>query len=163
MQTEVKSYWKNYINGKWIDASDGGRLTVMNPATNRPLAEVARATMRDVDAAVAAARACHDSRIFSGMRPRVRGQLLVEMGRKLRERKEEIARLLSMDAGKRISEARAEVEGSARYLEFYGGLAPAIQGKYIPTMSLLRLSVSLPTSFHGITRTTWSRVRSRRH
>lgn len=130
--TNVKSYWKNYINGKWVDASDGGRLTIFNPATAEPLAEVAKATEADVDAAVAAARACHNSRALGGMRPRIRGQMLVDLGRKLRERKEEVARLLSIDCGKRISEARSEVEGSARYFEFYGGLAPAIEGKYIP-------------------------------
>lgn len=130
--TNVKSYWKNYINGKWVDASDGGRLTIFNPATAEPLAEVAKATTADIDAAVAAARACHNSRALCGMRPRIRGQMLVELGRKLRERKEEVAQLLSVDCGKRISEARAEVEGSARYFEFYGGLAPAIEGKYIP-------------------------------
>lgn len=130
--TEVKLYWQNYINGKWVDASDGGRLTIMNPATAEPLAEVAKATAADIDAAVAAARACHNSRALSGMRPRIRGQLLVELGRKLRDRKEKVARLLSIDCGKRISEARAEVEGSARYFEFYGGLAPAIEGKYVP-------------------------------
>lgn len=130
--TDVKPYWKNYINGKWVDASDGGRLTIMNPATATPLAEVAKATAADIDAAVAAARSCHASRALSGMRPRIRGQLLVEMGRKLRERKEEVARLLSLDCGKRISEASSEVEGTARYFEFYGGLAPAIEGKYIP-------------------------------
>lgn len=132
MQPNVKAYWQNYINGKWVDASDGGRLTVMNPATAQPLAEVAKATAKDVDAAVAAARACHESRALSGMRPRIRGQMVVDMGRKLRERKEEIAQLLSIDAGKRISEARAEIEGSARYFEFYGGLAPSVEGKYVP-------------------------------
>lgn len=132
MQPNVKPYWQNYIGGKWVDASDGGRLTVINPATAQPLAEVAKATAADVDAAVAAARACHNSRALSGMRPRIRGQLLVEMGRKLRERKEEIASLLSVDAGKRISEARSEIEGSARYFEFYGGLAPSVEGKYVP-------------------------------
>jgi len=132
MQPNVKPYWRNYINGKWVDASDGGRLTIINPATTEPLAEVAKATAQDVNAAVAAARECHTTRALSGMRPRIRGQMLVEMGRRLRERKEEIAQLLSIDAGKRISEARAEIEGSARYLEFYGGLAPSVEGKYIP-------------------------------
>lgn len=128
----VKSYWKNFVGGHWIDGSDGGRVVVFDPATATPIAEAAKATAADVDAAVVAARACVTSRSLSGLRPRVRGQLLVEMGRKLRARKEEVARLLTLDCGKRISEARAEVEGAARYLEFYGGLAPAIEGKYIP-------------------------------
>ena len=132
INVNVKPYWQNFIGGKWDDASDRGRLTILNPATAKRLAEVAKATAKDVDRAVAAARGCVSSRNLSSMRPRVRGQFLVEMGRKLRARKEEISQLLTLDCGKRISEARAEVEGSARYLEFYGGLAPAIEGKYIP-------------------------------
>ncbi|MCB2095591.1 MAG: aldehyde dehydrogenase family protein [Rhodobacteraceae bacterium] len=132
MSTPMKDYWRNYIGGKWVDGSDGGRITLLNPATGRPLAEVARATAADVDRAVAAARRCVDSRALVDMRPMARGRMVAEIGRKLRERSEEIATLISLDAGKRISEARGEVEGSAKYFEYYGGLAAQIEGKYIP-------------------------------
>jgi len=58
--------------------------------------------------------------------------MLIEMGRRLRERKADIAHLVTLDCGKRISEAMSEVEGSARYLEFYGGMADKIEGRYVP-------------------------------
>ena len=132
MSAAMKDYWRNYIGGKWVDGSDGGRITLLNPATGRPLSEVARATAADVDTAVAAARRCVASRALVDMRPMARGRMVAEIGRKLRERSEEIATLISLDAGKRISEARGEVEGSARYFEYYGGLAAQIEGKYIP-------------------------------
>lgn len=128
----MKDYWRNYINGKWVDGSEGGRITLLNPATGRPLAEVARATTADVDSAVAAARRCVASRALIDLRPMARGRMVAEIARKLRERSEEIATLISLDAGKRISEARGEVEGSAKYFEYYGGLAAQIEGKYIP-------------------------------
>ena len=128
----MKEYWQNYIGGKWVDGSDGGRVTLMNPANNSVLAEVAKATAADVDAAVAAARACVKSRALVDMRPLDRGRKVAEMGRLLRARSDEIARLISLDAGKRISEARGEVEGSAKYFEYYGGLAASIEGRYIP-------------------------------
>jgi acyl-CoA reductase-like NAD-dependent aldehyde dehydrogenase len=132
MSNEIKTYWQNHIGGNWVDAVNGERLKVENPATEETLAEVARATSADVDKAVVAARACADSRALVGMRPMDRGRMVIEMGRKLRERKEEIAHLITMDCGKRISEAMSEVEGSARYFEYYGGMADKIEGRYIP-------------------------------
>ncbi|MCW3783443.1 aldehyde dehydrogenase family protein [Defluviimonas salinarum] len=132
MSAAMKDYWRNYIGGKWVDGSDGGRILLLNPATGRPLSEVARATAADVDSAVAAARRCVASRALVDMRPMARGRMVAEIGRKLRERSEEIATLISLDAGKRISEARGEVEGSAKYFEYYGGLAAQIEGRYIP-------------------------------
>lgn len=132
MTVDIKPYWRNYIGGKWVDAADGRRLETVNPATGERLAEVALASAADVDAAVKAARACVASRALVSMRPMERGRMVVEMGRRLRQRKEEIAHLITLDAGKRISEALSEVEGSARYLEYYGGMAEKIEGKYIP-------------------------------
>jgi len=128
----MKDYWQNYIGGKLVDASDGGRVTLMNPADNTVLAEAAKATATDVDAAVAASRACVSKRALVDIRPLDRGRKVADMGRLLRARKEEMARLISLDAGKRISEARGEIEGSAKYFEYYGGLAASIEGRYIP-------------------------------
>ena len=132
MSAVMKDYWKNHIGGKWVDGAEGGRITLLNPATGQPLTEAARATAADVDSAVAAARRCVSSRALVDMRPMARGRMVAEIGCKLRERTEEIATLISLDAGKRISEARGEVEGSAAYFEYYGGLAAQIEGKYIP-------------------------------
>ncbi len=132
MNQIVKDYWQNYIGGAWSDGSKGERISLMDPATGEPFAEAAKATAEDVDRAVAAARACVDSRALVGMRPMDRGRMVIDMGRKLRERKEEIANLVTKDCGKRISEAMSEVEGSARYFEFYGGMADKIEGRYVP-------------------------------
>ncbi len=48
---------KLYINGRWCDAQDGDTLVTFDPATGKPLAEVAAANGADIDAAVAAAKA----------------------------------------------------------------------------------------------------------
>ena len=61
-----------FIGGQWRDASDGGRMDVMAPATGKKLTEVAKATTADVDAAVAAARAAFDSGVWSGLSSRER-------------------------------------------------------------------------------------------
>ncbi len=54
----LKSYWQNYIGGKWVDAVGGRRIVVEDPAQAEPIAEIARAEAVDVDLAVNAARAC---------------------------------------------------------------------------------------------------------
>ncbi len=132
MTTTDLPYTRNFIANAWVDAADGRRMTTEDPATTLPIAEVARSSAADVDHAVAAARAATAARSWSGMRPLARGRVLTEMSRILRSRKEEFARRLTLDCGKRLSEGRAEIEGSARYLEYYGGLAAALEGKYIP-------------------------------
>ena len=132
MSDGLKPYWQNYIGGRWVDGSDSARIAVENPASGETLAEIARGTASDIDAAVAAARACVESRALIEPRPCVRGQWLVEMARRLRARADEFARLITLEQGKNISQAHMEVEDSARYLEYYGGLADKIEGRYIP-------------------------------
>ncbi|MDN3722635.1 aldehyde dehydrogenase family protein [Roseibium salinum] len=58
MTREIRPYWQNFIDGNWVDGADGSRITVSDPATGEPIAEVARALPADVDKAVAAARRC---------------------------------------------------------------------------------------------------------
>ena len=67
MNAEIDGYWRNHIDGRQVDASDGGRITVHDPATGRALAEVAKATPADVDRAVAAARRVAASRAAVGI------------------------------------------------------------------------------------------------
>jgi len=132
MGQEIAAYWRNYIGGQWVDGAEGRRISVENPATGEQIAEIARGEPADIDAAVADARACVASRALVDMRPADRGRMVVDAARRLRDRAEAVARLITLESGKNISQARMEVEGSARYLEYYGGLADKLEGKYIP-------------------------------
>jgi acyl-CoA reductase-like NAD-dependent aldehyde dehydrogenase len=123
---------RHFVGGRWVDGVAGGRITVEDPATGDTLATVSRAEPADVDRAVAAARSCVRARALTDMRPADRGRKVVEVGRLLRARAEPLAHLLSRDSGKNLTQARMEVEGSARYFEYYGGLADKIEGRYIP-------------------------------
>ena len=62
-----KDYWQNYVDGNWVDGG-AGRLTVENPGTGDPLAEIALANIADIDQAVRAALACHGTGVLSSMR-----------------------------------------------------------------------------------------------
>jgi hypothetical protein len=67
--------------------------------------------------------ACHDSGALTAMRPVERGRMVQAMGDYLLEHKDEIARVLTLEQGKPLWEARIEVEGAALYFEYYGNQA----------------------------------------
>lgn len=132
MSQEIKKYWQNYIDGEWVDAADGERIIIENPATAEPLAEVARAGAADVDRAVAAARRCFNSRELYNMRPTNRGALMFEIARHMTEMADEIALAECLDNGKTLTGGKNEALAAARYFTYYGGLADKLEGRMIP-------------------------------
>ena len=131
MNEQIQPYWQNYVNGKWIDGG-AGRLMVENPGTGMPLAEIALADSADIDAAIAAASACHASGVLTAMRPVERGRMVAAMGRYLLQHIDEIANVLTLESGKPYWESVIEVEGAARYFEYYGNQADTVEGRSIP-------------------------------
>jgi acyl-CoA reductase-like NAD-dependent aldehyde dehydrogenase len=53
-----QDYWQNYVDSNWVDGG-AGRLSVENPRSGEPLAEIALADAADIDRAVKAALTCH--------------------------------------------------------------------------------------------------------
>lgn len=126
-----QDYWQSYVNGDWIDGG-GGRLQIENPGTGEKLAEVALADAGDINRAVAAAAACHESGALTSMRPVERGRLVRAMGEQLLADRDAIAEILTLESGKPFWEAVIEVEGAARYFEYYGNQAETVEGRSIP-------------------------------
>ena len=129
--TEIKDYWQNYIDGEWVDGG-AGRIDVFDPGTGCKIAEHALADASDVDRAVTAARRVHLSGVLSDLRPVERGRMVQSMGRYLLEHIDEIALVLTTEQGKPLWEARIEIEGAARYFEYYGNQAETVEGRSIP-------------------------------
>ena len=127
----MKTYWQNYIDGTWVDGG-AGRIDVFNPGTGEKLAEQALAGVAEVDRAVVAAQRVHLSGALSDLRPVERGRMVQAMGRYLIEHIDEIAHVLTLEQGKPLWEARIEVEGAARYFEYYGNQAETVEGRSIP-------------------------------
>ena len=126
-----QDYWQNYVDGNWVDGG-AGRLTVENPGTGEPLAEIALADAADIDRAVKAALACNESGVLSSMRPVERGRMVRGMGDYLLANREEIAEMLTLESGKPYWEALVETDGAARYFEYYGNQAETVEGRSIP-------------------------------
>ncbi len=128
---DVKPYWQNYVDGEWADGG-AGRIAVADPATGETLAEQALADAANVGRAVAAARRVHLSGALSSLRAVERGRMVQAMGRYLLEHIDEISRVLTLEQGKPLWEARVEIEGAARYFEYYGNQAETVEGRSIP-------------------------------
>ena len=128
---EPQSYYQNYVDGQFVDGG-ADRIVVDNPGTGAPLAEQASANATDIDAAVVAARRCHESGVLSGMRPVERGRMVRAIGDYLLANIDDIAQLLTLEAGKPLWESVVEIEGAARYFEYYGNQAETLEGRSIP-------------------------------
>ncbi|TDR53881.1 betaine aldehyde dehydrogenase [Halomonas ventosae] len=120
-----------YIDGRRTAATSGETFSVVNPYDGSPLAEVQQAAEADVDAAVAAAR--KGQRAWAAMTGMERSRILNRAVALLRERNDELAELETRNTGKPISETAAvDIVTGADVLEYYAGLAPAIEGSQIP-------------------------------
>ena len=120
----------NYISGR-EEQGQGEIFTTVNPANGRALAEIAAASRADVDRAVESALA--GQRIWRSYTPVERSRVLLKAVALLRERNQALAELETADTGKPISETAAvDIVTGADVLEYYAGLAPALQGEQIP-------------------------------
>ncbi|WP_158852095.1 aldehyde dehydrogenase family protein [Saccharothrix deserti] len=138
------------IDGKRVPAADGRTFTVVDPAHGTPIAEVSLAGAADVDQAVAAARAAFTAPEWARMRAADRGRLLHRIAEGIRREGEKLARLESLDVGKPLRQARADVEAAARYFEFYAGIADKLGGSTIPLgPGLLDYTVREPIGVSG--------------
>ena len=138
------------IDGEDTPAASGETFVSVNPATNEPIAEVALAGAADIDRAVAAARLAFDEGPWPRMRASERGQILLKIAMAIREQKDELAQLESLDVGKPLREAYRDVETVARYFEFYAGAADKIAGSTIPVGDhLLDVVVREPIGVSG--------------
>ena len=121
---------QNFIDGKWVDAQDGERFDVFNPATGAAIATAPHSKPADIDAAVAAARRTFDEGTWwPGTAARRRGRILLNAADIVRREQERLARLESLDVGKPIAEAREDIAEVAFMFEYYGGWATKIAGE----------------------------------
>lgn len=123
-----------FINNEWRPASTGRTVPVIAPAEGVVFAEIAASGPADVDRAIAAARAAFEGGAWSQLSATERGRLLTRLGQLILENSEELAALEARDCGKPMKTARADIEASARYFEYYGGAADKVHGEQIPFM-----------------------------
>ena len=123
-------HYLNYIDGEWCDSEQA--LTVMNPGTAEAYATIAEATITDADRAMAAARRVVNQGLLSDVRPAVRTEWMLKAAAAIREMVDEGGLVACRENGKSLQDAKDEFLESARYFEYYAGMADKLEGTSIP-------------------------------
>ena len=122
-----------YVDGKWIDADDGGSMPVVDPATGMPVGTApvmhAAETRRAIDAANRALPA------WRSKTARERSAILRKWQDLMLANVEDLALILTTEQGKPLSEAKGEVTIGAAYVEWFAEEAKRIYGDVIPTIA----------------------------
>src|SRR5437763_11798749 len=128
---------KLLINGQWVEGS-GRAFDTINPATGEVLTQVAEATEKDIDQAVAAARKAFEdtSGPWRKMSSSERGKVLWRIADLIEKNIEELAELETLNNGKPIFESRyVDMPMVADVFRYYAGWATKIHGETVNTFS----------------------------
>jgi 4-guanidinobutyraldehyde dehydrogenase / NAD-dependent aldehyde dehydrogenase len=132
MDSDVKIDWharakalkidgRAVINGKRVNAADGGTFECFSPIDNRKLVDVASCKAADVDLAVTAARTAFNARTWAGRTPRERKQIMIKFADLIIANREELALLETLDMGKPITASlNVDVNSAANSLRWFG-------------------------------------------
>src|SRR5712691_1879529 len=124
---------QNFIDGEWVDAADGTRFDVTNPATGEVIATVPDSKPEDAERAIdAARRTFDDGSWWPRSSERERGRILITAADIVRRERERLARMETLDAGKPLGESREDIAEVAFMFEYYGGWATKISGEIPP-------------------------------
>jgi acyl-CoA reductase-like NAD-dependent aldehyde dehydrogenase len=140
----------NYINGEWVESASGKFAVNTNPATGEVLGEVTQSTREDVDRAVQAAKQAQKSwRLVPAPE---RAEILYKVGQLLKERKEELAQILTQEMGKVIAEARGEVQEAIDMAYYMAGEGRRLFGDTVPSelRNKFAMSVRVPVGIAGL-------------
>src|SRR5947209_938873 len=130
MTTATATQKRMYIDGQWCAADSGRTLGVINPATEEVIAEVAYGGRAETRRALeAAARAMPG---WMKLTAWDRARVLKKTAERMRERADSLARTMTLEQGKPLAEARAEVLHSADTFEWFGEEGKRAYGEVIP-------------------------------
>src|SRR6187402_2193069 len=106
-----------WIGGKWKKSSDNARFDVIDPATEQKIASVASASTDDAKAALDAAQAAFAP--WAAKKPRERGEILRKAYELIMRDAERLAKLITIENGKALSDSRGEVAYAAEFFRWY--------------------------------------------
>ncbi len=140
----VRKY-KMYLNGEFVESHRGALFPVYDPSTEQVIAEVPEADEKDVDHAVAAAKAAFESGPWSQSTAQDRGRILFRLAERIRRETPHLAELEARNSGKPIVEAEYDMADAATCFEYYGGMATKVLGHVNPVPdNALSLSLREP-------------------
>ena len=121
---------RNFIDGRWVDASTESTFENIDPATGELIANVAKSSTADVDRAIEAARRSLDTwRLYPAPK---RGEILYRAGEIALRRKDELAREMTREMGKVLAESRGDVQEGIDMTYYIAGEGRRQFGDVVP-------------------------------
>jgi len=121
---------RNLRAGEWVEAASSKRFDVLDPATDEVVASMPDCSAEDARLACDAA-----ARAFPGWRDtpgKERGEAIQRLANLMRRDKDRLARLMTLEEGKPISESLAEIDYARSFLDWAAGEAPRVYGDVVP-------------------------------
>jgi succinate-semialdehyde dehydrogenase/glutarate-semialdehyde dehydrogenase len=122
---------QDHVDGRWIDADDGARIEVHNPATGAALGTVPRCGATETRRAIEAARAAFPA--WAATSAKERGRRLRQLADLMVGNADDLARLMTAEQGKPLAESRGEVVYAASFYEWFGEEGRRVYGDVIPS------------------------------
>ncbi|EAD9729290.1 CoA-acylating methylmalonate-semialdehyde dehydrogenase [Listeria monocytogenes] len=124
---------KNYIDGEWVESKTDKYEDVINPATGEVLCQVPISTRAELDQAAVIAEQAFEK--WSQVAVPRRARVLSSFQQLLIQHKEELARLITLENGKNLSEARGEVQRGIENVEFAAGAPTLMMGDSLASIA----------------------------
>ncbi|MBO9723362.1 MAG: NAD-dependent succinate-semialdehyde dehydrogenase [Novosphingobium sp.] len=122
-----------FIGGEWRDAADGKTLPVENPANGQDIGRVAHAGRADLDAALEAVDRGFE--VWRDYTPAQRSTIMRKAAALMRERADEIARVMTQEQGKPLIEAKGEAMAAADIIDWFAEEGFRVYGRLVPHRS----------------------------
>lgn len=132
-----------YIDGRWVDAKGGGTWTVVNPATEEPVAEVPFGDARDAEAGIAAAAAAQPA--WAALTAYARGAILQRAAALIAEKIDDLALIMTLESGKPLAESRGEWQACVDVFEWFAEEGKRAYGRAIPSRNANKRLLTLLT------------------
>ncbi|MBI2971622.1 MAG: aldehyde dehydrogenase family protein [Candidatus Aenigmarchaeota archaeon] len=123
--------YKNYIAGRWVLSAAGETFPSLNPATEQSIGRFQKSNAKDISAAVDAAGDAFEA--WSSSPAPKRGEIVLGIAQLLKENKERLARLETVEMGKVLTEARGDVQEAIDIFEYMAGEGRRLFGATTPS------------------------------
>ncbi|EMD40403.1 hypothetical protein CERSUDRAFT_80075 [Gelatoporia subvermispora B] len=122
---------QGFINGQWVDAQEGGTISVTNPATGEVLGTIPEMALTETKQAIDAAAEAFKA--WSKTTAKQRHDILKKFYDLMQQHQDDLARIITLENGKPLSEAKGENAYSASFLEWFAEEAVRTYGEVVPS------------------------------
>ncbi len=131
MSNTTVQHYPCFIDGEWVNASNGASFNVENPANEEVWATVPDCTTEDAEAALQSSLAAQKT--WQDLPAIQRARYIMEIVEALKPKRDHFAKLLVMEQGKTLPEAYGEFDDTLNYLTYSAEAARRIEGKIFPS------------------------------